>query len=193
MVKSSKLTLCLYKNLIESTVGNTYCSIRLRIMIFLLTLTGLKIDNIRYLKTSQIEPLRKDNSISFESLKQKEYVTTIHLTEEGKKLFKEREKDFNYLFFMRSSDSYIFTSESNYNQPISRETFTKDLNKVLQNVSKNLANNSKITSYSFKSGYISELWKNQYDLKLVQFYMENKILIHKALLYEQELFKKQKK
>lgn len=141
MIKNLQLSSSLYKQLIELAVGNTYCSTRLRILISLLTLTGLKLNEIRFLKVYQIESLRNNGFVSFESLNQQKHTTTIYLTEEGKQLLKDTEKDFNYLFFIRNFDSYIFTSESNYDQPISREIITKELNKILKIASKNFANN----------------------------------------------------
>ena len=72
----------------------------------------------------------------------------------------DRKKDFELLFLMKNKDSYVFTSESNYNKMLSRETITKDVNRVMSSVSKSLPNQLKITSHSFRIGYISKLWKN---------------------------------
>lgn len=39
---------------------------------------------------------------------------------------------------MKEPDSYVFTSKANYSQKLSRETITKDVNKVMGQVSKEL-------------------------------------------------------
>jgi len=49
------------------------------------------------------------------------------LTCEGKKLVEERKKDFEFLFLMKNPDSHIFTSESQDDQMLSRETITRDM------------------------------------------------------------------
>lgn len=69
---------------------------------------------------------------------------------------------------MKNEDSYIFTSESNHNKMLSRETITKDVNKVMRSVSKSLPDQPNITSHSFRVGYISKLWKDTQDIEFVK-------------------------
>jgi hypothetical protein len=57
------------------------------------------------------------------------------LTKEGKKILQDRQKDFQLIFLMKESDSYIFTSESDHSQMIRRETITKDVNQLTRTVS----------------------------------------------------------
>jgi hypothetical protein len=47
---------------------------------------------------------------------------------------------------------------------LSRETITKDVNKVMRLISKSLPNQLNITSHSFRVGYISKLWKDTKDV-----------------------------
>ena len=47
-----------------------------------------------------------------------------------------------------------------------QETITIDVNRVMHSVSKSLRNQSKITSHSFRIGYISKVWK---DTKAIEF------------------------
>ena len=47
----------------------------------------------------------------------------------------DRKKDFELLFLMKESDSYVFTSYFNHYQMLSRETITKDVNGVIRSVS----------------------------------------------------------
>lgn len=51
---------------------------------------------------------------------------------------------------------------------LSRETITRDVNKVMRSVSKSLPDQSNITSYSFRVGYISRLWKDINDIEFVK-------------------------
>ena len=90
------------------------------------------------------------------------------LTHEGKKLVEERKKDFEFLFLMKKPESYIFTSELNHYQMLSRETITRDVNKIMRQVSEQLPDKLNITSHSFRVGYISQLWKDTKDLEFVK-------------------------
>lgn len=49
-----------------------------------------------------------------------------------------------------------------------RETITMDVNKVMHAVSKGLPSKPKITSHSFRIGYISQLWKDTKDIEFVK-------------------------
>jgi hypothetical protein len=85
-----------------------------------------------------------------------------------KKLVDKRKKDFEFIFLMKNPDSYIFTYEFNHNQMLSRETITRDVNRVMSFVSKSLPDQPNITSHSFRVGYISKLWKNSKDIEFVK-------------------------
>ena len=69
---------------------------------------------------------------------------------------------------MKDKDSYIFTSDRKPNQKLRRETITMDVNKVTHSVSKLLPAKPKITSHSFRIGYISQLWKDTKDIEFVR-------------------------
>ena len=69
---------------------------------------------------------------------------------------------------MKNPNSYIFTSESNHAQMLSRETITRDVNKVMRSVSNQLPDKPNITSHSFRVGYISKLWKDTKDIEFVK-------------------------
>ena len=47
------------------------------------------------------------------------------------------------------------------------QTLTMDVNKVMQSVSNLLPSKPKITSDSFRIGYISQLWKDTKDIEFV--------------------------
>jgi hypothetical protein len=64
---------------------------------------------------------------------------------------------------MKEPDSYVFTSEANYSKKLRREVITKDVNKVMREVSNQLSDKPNITSHSFRIGYITQLWKDSKD------------------------------
>jgi len=62
----------------------------------------------------------------------------------------------------------VFTSDRKPTQMLRRETITMDVNKVMHSVSKGLPDKPKITSHSFRIGYISQLWKDTKDIEFVR-------------------------
>jgi hypothetical protein len=112
------------------------------------------------LKVGQLQTLLESHWIGIDRSKRGPANHKAFLTREGRKLVEEREKDFEFLFLMKNPDSYIFTSESNHHQMLSRETITRDVNRVMHSVSKSLPDQPNITSHSFRVGYISQLWKD---------------------------------
>ena len=51
---------------------------------------------------------------------------------------------------------------------LSRQTLTMDVNKVMHSVSNLMPSKPKITSHSFRIGYISQLWKDTKDIEFVR-------------------------
>lgn len=51
---------------------------------------------------------------------------------------------------------------------LSRETLTKDVNRVMRSVSSSLPDQTNITSHSFRIGYITQLWKDSKDIEFVK-------------------------
>jgi hypothetical protein len=84
------------------------------------------------------------------------------LTPEGKRIVKDRQRDFEVLLCMKKSDSYIFTSSRNHEKPLRRESITRSINNVLSKVSEQLPNKPNITSHSLRIGYITQLWKEEF-------------------------------
>ena len=150
-----------YRLLIQAAESPSYTSVRLRIAFCLLTVTGIRINELLPLKVHQLQTLLESDWIGIDRSKRGPANHKAFLTPEGRKLVDERKKDFEFLFLMKNPDSYIFTSESNHDQMLSRET----VNKVIRSVSKSLPDQPNITSHSFRVGYISKLWKDTKDIE----------------------------
>ena len=148
--------------------GPSYIATRTRITICLLTVTGIRIGELLPLKVGQLKTLLKEGWISIDRLKKGPANHKAFLTGEGKKIVKARKRDFEFLFLMKDKDSYIFTSDRKPNQMLRRETITIDVNKVMHSVSNLLPSKPKITSHSFRIGYISQLWKDTKDIEFVR-------------------------
>lgn len=166
--KRQPITPEIYRLLIEAAESPTYTSVRLRIAFCLLTVTGIRINELLPLKVGQLQTLLESHWIGIDRSKRGPANHKAFLTREERKLVDEREKDFEFLFLMKNTDSYIFTSESSHHQMLSRETITRDVNRVMRSVSKSLPDQPNITSHSFRVGYISQLWKDTKDIEFVK-------------------------
>jgi len=162
------MTSIIYQRLIEEAEGPSYTRVRLRIAICLLAVTGVRINELLGLKVNQLETLLKLHWIGIDRSKRGPTSHKAFLTREGKKLVEERKKDFEFLFLMKKPESYIFTSELNHYQMLSRETITRDVNKIMRQVSEQLPDKPNITSHSFRIGYTTQLWKDSKDIEFVK-------------------------
>jgi len=166
--KREPMTRHLYNLLIQSTISPGYTSVRLRVAFCVLAVTGTQINQLLTLRVIQLKTLLKEYWIGIDRSKRGPANYKAFLTPEGKKVVQEREKDFEFLFRMKTTNSYIFTSETNNTKPLSRETLTRDINKVMRSVSENLVNKPNITSHSFRVGYIFQLWEDTKDIEFVR-------------------------
>jgi integrase len=166
--KRHPMTRNIYKELIKAAEGPNYVSTRLRIAFCILTVTGIRINELLPLKVSQLETLLKYYWIAIDRSKRGPSNHKAFLTREGKKIVEDRKKDFELISLMKEPDSYVFTSDFNHYQMISREIITKDVNRVMRSISHQLLDQPNITSHSFRVGYISQLWKDTKDIEFVR-------------------------
>ena len=69
---------------------------------------------------------------------------------------------------MKEPDSYLFTAEANHSKKSDRVAITRDVNKVMREVSNQLTSKPNITSHSFRIGFIPQLWKDSKDIEFVK-------------------------
>ena len=166
--KRQPITPDIYQLLIQEITSPHYTSIRLRIALCILTVTGIRVNELLPLKVKQLKTLVESYWIEIDRSKRGPASHKAFLSAEGRRLVNERKKDFKLFFLMKDSDSYVFTSESDHSKMLSREAITRDINKVLRAVSNNLSDKPYITSHSFRIGYISKLWKDTEDIEFVR-------------------------
>lgn len=112
--KREPVTREIYNLLIQAVGSPTYTSVRLRIAFCLLTVTGIRINELLPLKVGQLQTLLEADWIGIDRSKRGPANHKAFLTREGKKVVEERRKDFNFRFLMKTMDSYVFTSELNH-------------------------------------------------------------------------------
>lgn len=157
-----------YKELIKAAEGPTYINLRTRIALCILAVTGVRINELLPLKVRQLKTLFEENWIAIDRSKRGPSNHKAFLTKEGKKIMHDRQKDFQLIFLMKEPDSYLFTAESNHYKPLDRVVITRDINKVMREVSNQLPGKLNITSHSFRIGYITQLWKDSKDIEFVK-------------------------
>ena len=166
--KREPMTAEIYKKLVQAAAGPAYIDVRLRIAICLLTITGIRINELLPLKVYQLQTLVEEGWIAIDRSKRGPANHKAFLTKEGKKLVKDRQKYFQFIFLMKKPDSYVFTNESDHFKTLTRETITKAVNLVTRTVSEEILSKPNITSHSFRIGYITQLWKDSKDIEFVK-------------------------
>lgn len=112
------------------------------------------------MKVYQLQTLLESYSIGIDRSKRGPTNHKAFLIREGRKLVDKRKKNFEFLFLMKNTHSYIFTFKSNHHQMLSRETMTGYVNRVMHSVSENIFIKTIITSHSFRIGFIKKLIGN---------------------------------
>ena len=166
--KRDPMTREIYKELIKAAEGPSYINVRTRIALCLLAISGIRINELLSLKVEQLQTLVEESWIAIDRSKRGPTNHKAFLTKEGKKIIKDRQKDFQLIFLMKKPESFLFTSESHHSKPIRREVITKNVNKLMHQVSKQLNDKPNITSHSFRIGYITQLWKDTKDIEFVK-------------------------
>ena len=166
--KRDPMTGEIYRELMRATEGPTYIKLRTRMALCILAVTGIRINELLPLKVRQLETLFKENWIAIDRSKRGPSNHKAFLTKEGKKMMQDRQKDFELVFLIKKPDSCLFTAESNHYKPLDRVAITRDVNKVMREVSNQLPGKLNITSHSFRIGYITQLWKDFKDIEFVK-------------------------
>jgi integrase len=165
LLKSNKK---LTQKLIRETEGPTYFHVKLRLALCILVVTRIRINELLPLKVSQLKTLIQESWIAIDRSKRGPSTHKAFLTKEGKKILQDRKNDFQLIFLMKEPDSYVFTSEANHYEILSRETITKTVNQLTRTVSEEIPSKPNITSHSFRIGYITQLWKDTKDIEFVK-------------------------
>ena len=166
--KRDPMTAEIYTELIRAAEGPTYIHLRTRMALCILAVTGIRINELLLLKVSQLETLFNENWIAIDRSKRGPSSHKAFLTKQGKKIIQDRQKDFQLIFLIKEPDSYVFTPEANHSKPLDRVAITRDVNKVMREVSNQLPGKLNITSHSFRIGYIIQLWKDSKDIEFVK-------------------------
>ena len=197
LAKRDPVTPEIYQALIDAIESgvihyNGYTASRLRVALCLLAITGMRVNELLPLKVHQLKTLLTRGWVKIDRSKHGPAGHKAYLSEKGKQLLKSRQKDFDVLYLFKEDDSYIFTSQLDHSRHIRREQITKDINKIMALVSKNIPDRPNLKSHSFRTGFITELWKDTNDIEFVR-----QVIGHSKLdttsSYVQDLSEKERK
>ena len=171
--KRDPVTPEIYEALIKATKtgmirSNSYTRARLRVALCLLTITGIRVNELLPLKVHQLKTLLTEGWIKIDRSKRGPASHKAYLSKQGKQILKSRQKDFDLLYLFKDDTCYIFTSQLDHNKHIRREQITKDINKIMALVSKNLPDQPNLKSHSFRTSFITQLWKDTKDIEFVR-------------------------
>ena len=171
--KRDPVTPEIYQALIDATEADItrytgYTAARLRVALCLLTITGIRVNELLPLKVHQLKTLLTEGWIAIDRSKRGPASHKAYLSKQGKQILKSRKKDFDLLYLLKEDNSYIFTSQLDHNKHIRREQITKDINKIMALVSKNLPDQPNLKSHSFRTSFITQLWKDTNDIEFVR-------------------------
>lgn len=134
----------------------------------ILAVTEIRINELLCLKVERLPTLVEESWIAIDRSKRGPSNHKAFLNKEWKKIINDRQKDFELIFLLKEPDAYVFTSEVNPSKKLGRVILTKDVNRLMRAVSKQLPDRPNSTSHSFRIGYIPQLWKNSEDIEFVK-------------------------
>jgi len=147
--------------------SNSYRGTRLRLALALMAVTGVRVSELLPLKMGQVKSLFVNHWIAIDRVKRGPSNHKAFLTREGARIMKDRLADFEFLYFSKNDDSYIFTAE-NSEKPLERESFTNITNQFIRQSARKIEGQPVLTSHSFRIGFITQLWRDTKDIEFVR-------------------------
>ena len=160
----------IYEFFVEKSVSihrETYYGARLRLALALLLVTGVRISELLHITVEQVSNLYQYSWIRIDRMKRGPSNHKAFLTRTGTQILRKRARDFEIIQYSKEHNSFVFTPQYSKN-PLERAAFTKIVNKFLRETSNELPDKPNITSHSFRSGFITKLWRDTNDIEFVR-------------------------
>ena len=156
----------------------------LRLAITLLFITGARLSEILTIKKKNIETLFTEIKpcLEFETPSQYQKNHKVFLTPHQTVLALQRKEDWELIQKISCSENpFLFGAKNKKDKHLSREYFTREINNVLSQVGEELG--IKLTSHSFRKGYITKLYEVTNDVELI-----SNVVGHKSFATTQKYF-----
>ena len=161
----------IYQILIEDSkklnYSNSYRGARLKLALAIMAVTGIRVSELLSLKMGQVKTLFVNHWIKIDRVKRGPSNHKAFLTPEGARIIKDRLQDFEFLYFSKDDNSYIFTAE-NSEKPLERESFTNLINQFIKESAGKIDGQPILSSHSFRIGFITQLWRDTNDIEFVR-------------------------
>lgn len=163
---------------------NSFKQAWLRLAITLLFITGARISEILTIKKKNIETLFTELKpcLEFETPSQYQKNHKVFLTPHQTILARQRKEDWELIQKISCSENpFLFGTKNKKDKHLSREYFTREINNVLNQVGQE--SGIKLTSHSFRKGYITKLYEVTNDVELI-----SNVVGHKSFATTQKYF-----
>lgn len=155
---------------------NKYKEARNRCALTLLFITGLRSSELRFITVKLVKELFQNGTMGVDRCKRGVRNKPATLTKTGRKTLSTYHEDFETVFRHKiGDDSYFFTAIGG-NKPLARETIQRDLNTILSQL-KTQFPGLYFRTHSFRSGYITRLWRNGFDINKIRQAIGHKSII----------------
>lgn len=172
-------------NTINCSKHNFLIKTRLRVACICLILTGVRISELHSITLSQILLLFFKKFIPIDRVKRGRSSHKAYISKKGHQLLQEYQKDIFRIIeifeieesitektnFLSSPyiDRFLFSPITKKGlKPINISYFTTALNDLLKNIPELNDKGIKLTTHSFRHGFITELWKKTGDIEFVR-------------------------
>lgn len=141
---------------VDDIYKESFIKARVKVVLTLLFLTGLRISNLLLLKKRHLGDLLNKGECDIPLIKGGPSRNLLYIGAKGKKLLREFQSEINTLEKAQpNEDQFIFISKLEKNKPISSRNFGGQINRVLIEASKQLK--KYIRSHSFRATFVTNL------------------------------------
>ena len=148
-----------FETVLELVKGDGYVACRTRIALILLYYTGLRVSNLLLMKVFHYEELLSNRETTLPLIKKGSQKHFLNIGSDGAAFLSNYKSDMQVLLKNREREDFIFTAipvkESNKVISLGRESFDRDLNRVLIQASNLLGKHFR--THSFRTSFITDL------------------------------------
>lgn len=174
-----------YFNSEESDQYQEITKIRIKAILILTFITGVRISELRYITIAQVLTLIRKGFLVINKQKRGRSNHKSYLSPKGKQILKQYsleildlckftgikipDKALDNYYIKPYVDTYFFSSPNNKGtKPYTRPHFTNAFNKIINEVPAFKKQSKNFTSHSLRYAYINGLWKDTQDIEFVR-------------------------
>lgn len=176
----------LYSLMVVGT-NKTFTACRKRVALCFLFVSGLRVSELLGITKDQVLSLLHKGRIGVDRVKRGEKMKPLLLTKKGLQFFKDRSEDIHIVNSQSNPNNQYFFAGQKSSKPLARETITREINQILSKVQEQFPL-LYFRSHSFRSGVITSLWKQGFEIKLLSAYIGHRSITTTAAYIEEPSF-----